>query len=267
MEPLFNFTSTPIFQNTSFWDLIFLELLYFVAYTIKGFFGIGALPLILLLSVWVLEPHHAVLLGMLILMYNHVMFLPEAFRHGDWRLCGLLSIGYIPTVVLGVWIFGRLEHSWLGLILGILLICVILADVIIPEQRIRSISGRFPRLGAITMAAIGGALNGIVGAGNLIFLSLYLKTVYKEARTFRATLFLISILMGVWRLFVQCTQGMITASLFWESLILAPAAFLGSYLGIRLFTSMPSDNYFKAFRIILIFLALSIVMRYLISAL
>lgn len=239
-----------------------LLLLYFVAYTIKGFFGIGALPLILLLSVWVLEPHHAVLLGMLVLMYNHVMFVSEAFRHGDWRICLLLAVGYVPTVVLGVAAFGRLHQSWLGIVLGTLLIGVILADVIIPADRIRSFSEKYPRAGALSMAAIAGGLNGLVGAGNLIFLSLYLKTVVEEARTFRATLLLISIMMGIWRSAVQYAEGMINITLVVESLTLTPAALLGSYAGIRLFKTMPSTGYFRMFRLMLIILSVTIVLRH-----
>lgn len=261
MPPLLTVFGVPIFQNTSGWSLAFLVVLYLSAYTVKGVFGIGAMPLIVLLGAWVLEPHHAVLLGMLVLMYSQVMFVPESFRYGDWRLCGLLSIGYIPTVVLGVWIFDSLDQSWLSVILGILLICVTLADVIIQPQHIRNFSGRFPRSGAIVMAAFSGVISGIVGAGSLIFLSLYLKTFYGNARTFRATILLISVLVGIWRFAVQYVKGIITVSLVYESLVLVPAALLGTYLGMRLFRFMSSANYFRAFRVILILLAISIILR------
>ena len=100
-----------------------------------------------------------------------------------------------------------------------------------------------------------------MGAGSIIFLSLYLKTLYDDASTFRATLLLIAILVSFWRFSVQYAKGLITVSLIGESLVLAPAAFLGTYLGMRLFNFTPSDRYFRAFRVFLVLVALSVVLR------
>lgn len=266
MSSLLTLGDVAIFQDLSGWGLVFLIALYLFAYTVKGVFGIGAMPLIVLLGVWVLDPYHAVLLGMLVLTYNQIMFIPESFSQGDWRMCWLLAIGHVPTVVLGVWIFDSLDSSWLGVVLGILLIGVTLAEVIISPQLIHRMSRKFPRSGAVAMAALSGFISGIVGAGSLIFLSLYLKTRYEDARTFRATILLISILVSVWRFAVQCVKGMITVTLVYESLVLVPAALIGTYLGIRLFKSILSVSYFRAFRVLLVFLALSIVLKSLVVA-
>lgn len=265
MTSLFNVFNIDVFQNVSILQFILLLLLYFLANAVRGFFGIGALPLLLLLSVWILEPHHAVLLAMLVITYTQVMFVTEAFRHGNWRLCLLLAFGYIPTVALGVAVFTKLDQSWLGIVVGGLLVGVILADIIIPSDRLRNFSKKFPRLGAISMAAVAGGLSGLIGAGNLIFLSLYIKTIYQDARLFRATMLLIAIMMGMWRLCVQSLHGMITASLLIESVIVTPAALLGSYLGIRLFKNTPSAEYFGAFRLLLIFLSVLIVIRHMLA--
>ena len=100
MQPLFNLFGEPIFQGTSSWDLAVLVIVYAGAFMVKGVFGIGAMPAIVLIGAWVLDPHHAVLLGMLVVTYSHFLFIPEAFRRGDRRLCGLLAIGYVPAVVL-----------------------------------------------------------------------------------------------------------------------------------------------------------------------
>jgi len=261
MQPLFNLFGEPIFQGTYSWDLVILVIVYAGAFMVKGVFGIGAMPAIVLIGAWVLDPHHAVLLGMLVVTYSHFLFIPEAFQRGDWRLCGLLAIGYVPTVVLGVLIFDRLSNGWLGVVVGLLLMAVIPAEVFIPQQPARNLVGRLPRSGAVAIAALSGVISGIVGAGSMIFLSLYLKTLYDDARTFRATLLLIAILVSFWRFAVQYAKGLITLSLIGESLVLAPAAFLGTYLGMRLFNFTPSDRYFRAFRVFLVFAALSVVLR------
>lgn len=265
MPSFFSHWDTPIFQDTSGWGMAFLLVLYFCAYTVKGVFGIGAMPLIVLLGSWVLPPHQAVLVAMLVLTYNQVMFVPESFRYGDWRLCGLLSIGYVPTVAWGVWFFDHLNQSCLDIVLGVLLISVILADAIISPKKFRSVSERFPTSGPLIMAAVTGLISGIVGAGSLIFLSLYLKNLYRDPRTFRATILLVSVLISIWRFAVQYFKGMITVPLLSESFILAPAAFMGAYFGIRLFKITPSATYFRFFRIILVILSLSLIIRSLIA--
>ena len=261
MQPLFIIFGEPVFQGVSIWELAVLVMLYAGAFMVKGVFGIGAMPAIVLISAWVLDAHHAVLLGMLIVTYSHFLFIPEAFRRGDWLLGGRLAIGYVPTVVLGVWIFDRLTHNWMGVVVGLLLIGVILAESVISPQRLRRVALQLPQSGSVLIAALSGVINGLVGAGSMIFISLYIKALYDDARRFRATLLLIAILLTFWRFAVQYIKGIITVSLVYESLVLAPAAFLGTYLGIRLFDFTPSDKYFKAFRVFLVLVALSVVIR------
>ena len=106
-----------------------------------------------------------------------------------------------------------------------------------------------------------------MGAGGLIFISVYIKSLYDEARRFRATLLLVAVLLSFWRFAVQYFKGIITASLVYESLTLVPAAFTGTWLGMRLFKSIPSKKYFLVFQIFLVVLALSVVLRNLVAIL
>lgn len=257
----FTFFGESVFSGVSIWALVFLAIVYTGSFTVKGVFGMGAMPAIVLLSALVLDAHHAVLLAMLVVTYSQVQFVPESFKYGDWKLCGLLAIGYAPTVIVGVWIFDRLTNAWLGVVVGFLLVGAVLAELVIPQNRIREVALKSPRFGAIFMAAICGVLNGIVGAGSLILLSIYLKNLFDDSRTFRATILLISILVSVWRFLVQYSKGIITPSLVGESLVFFPAAYLGVFLGIRLFKSIPSNEFFRLFRIFLVITAMIIVIR------
>ncbi len=261
MEPLFKLLGVPIFQGTSGLDLAVLVIVYAFAFMVKGVFGIGAMPVIVLIGALVLDPHQAVLLAMLVVTYSHFLFIPEAFRRGDWRLCGILAIGYVPAIVLGVMIFESLTPTWLGVVVGLVLIGVIVTDAAISPQKIRRLAASMPQSGSIGLAALSGCISGLVGAGGMIFISLYIKSLYDDARRFRATIILIAILLSFWRFTVQYIKGIITVPLLYESLFLLPAAFVGTYLGMRLFDHTPSDKYFRAFRIFLILAALSIVFR------
>lgn len=261
MPPLLRLFGEPIFLDTAGWALAFLLIGYAGAFSVKGVFGIGAAPIIVPLGACVLEAHHAILLAMLVVTYIHVLFIPESFRKGEWRVCGLLAIGYAPAVVLGVLIFDQLSNARLGVVVGFLLMVIILAEIFVPPQPVQNIAKRLPRSGAIGVAFLSGLISGIVGAGSMIFLSLYLKALYDDARTFRATILLIAITVSFWRFTVQYSKGLITVSLIGESLVLAPAAFLGTFLGMRLFHFMPSARYFKAFQVFLLLAALSVILR------
>jgi uncharacterized membrane protein YfcA len=164
-------------------------------------------------------------------------------------------------VVLGVWIFHHLTHAWMDIVMGLILIGIIIVDAVLPPQNIHRMTTRWPKSGAVFMATLSGIINGLVGAGALIFISVYIKSLYDEARRFRATLLLVAVLLSFWRFTVQYVKGIITVSLIYESLVLLPAALLGTWLGMRLFKSFPSSRYFRAFQIFLVLLALSVVLR------
>ena len=96
----------------------------------------------------------------------------------------------------------------------------------------------------------------------MIFLGLYLKTLYKDARTFRVIILLISFLVSIWRLVVQYAKGIITASL-WSTRALF-WYLLPSWVHIwasGLFGAIPLTCYFMLFRVVLLLSALFIIIR------
>ena len=53
MKPLLYLFSEPVFQGVSGWGLSILVIVYAGAFMVKGVFGIGAMPALVLIGAWV----------------------------------------------------------------------------------------------------------------------------------------------------------------------------------------------------------------------
>ena len=108
----------PVFSDTSSNGVLVLVLVYFLSFFIKGAVGVGSLSPVILLSTFLLGPHRAVLLGLTTNALSQIQFVPQGIRDGDWKIARRVIIANYIGAAVGVWIFGRLDSTWLTLILG-----------------------------------------------------------------------------------------------------------------------------------------------------
>ena len=251
----------PVFADVSTLDVALLAGLYFLSFAVKGMFGLGAMPPLVIFGAWILEPHHAVVLAVVSNVFSQLQFIPEGDRNGDWRSVKGLILAYLPATILGVWIFGWLETAWLTVVLGVTLVAVLLAEWFSLFQRYETtIQQRASVLGPV-LAAVSGVLAGVAGAGGVIMVSTYIKFIVKDPRAFRATIILIATFFIGWRTVVFAANGFVSIPIFTECLVLLPISLVGGYVGSLLFGRIPKERFFPAFRIALLLASVNLVVK------
>ena len=81
------------FENTGIVALILIFNAYFIGFYIRGALGFGSNLPIVVMTAWVLDPHHAILLVALCSGIAQVQLLPQGFRHTDWAIVRMISVG------------------------------------------------------------------------------------------------------------------------------------------------------------------------------
>ncbi|MBE0531945.1 MAG: sulfite exporter TauE/SafE family protein [Rhodospirillales bacterium] len=251
----------PVFADLSVESFAALIALYFLSFVVKGMFGLGAQPPLVIFGALIVDPHHAVLLSVVSNAISQLQFIPESIRNGDRPVVRGLVLGYLPSIALGVWLFGRLDTSGLSLVLGVVLTAVIAAEGFSVFRRWEGSIRAHPRRVGTVMASVSGLLAGLTGAAGVILTSLYVKILCPEARTFRATILAVATVIMVWRMAMLGVGGFIGLPLLLECLVLAPCSVLGGFVGSKLFGRLPRERFFWAFRIVLVVAALNLVFK------
>ena len=250
-----------LFDGFATGDLVFVGALYFGACFLKGVFGIGTMPPLVIFGAWVFEPHDAVIVATLANAATQFQFVGDMRRDAERKMALPMIVAYGLTLIVGVWIFGRLDVSGLSVVLGLCLGGLIAAESLgLVAVAVRRLEGLVPALGMF-LGAIGGLLAGVAGAGGIVFLSLYIKTKVSNARRFRATMLLISTVVLSWRILILAVAGFITVPLMMEGLFLLPLALTGAWLGSRLFRAIGDDRFLRYFNVVLMMAAASLVWR------
>ena len=102
------------------------------------------------------------------------------------------------------------------------------------------------------LAAISGAVGTISGGGGLYFLVVYLKLVCATPKILRSTNVFLAGTFLLFRLILLTFAGMFTPELLVEALIVAPAVFLGSWAGTRLFQASSPESSYNILQLVLL---------------
>ena len=229
----------------------FVLLVHFIGFYIRGALGFGSNMPIVLLTTWVLGPHHAILLVALTSGIAQVHLLPQGFRNTDWSIARMLALGMMAGIVFGTWVFAEIEADWLVLLLGGLILGILLMDRFQAIKRLkRRINLRSHTLASI-LAAISGSVGTISGGGGLYFLVAYLKLVCANPAVLRSTNVFLSGAFMLFRLCLLTYAGLFTPILLVEALLVAPAVFLGSWAGSRLFHASSPERFYAILQFVL----------------
>ena len=119
---------------------------------------------------------------------------------------------------------------------------------------------RSPILAGV-LARISGTVGTISGGGGLFFLVFYLKLVCATPEILHSTnVFLAGALMLI-RLTLLTFVGLFTPELLLEALILAPAVFLGSWAGTRLFHASSPERFYNILQLVLLAAAIALFVK------
>lgn len=239
------------FDGMTFFDVGFVLLVHFIGFFIRGALGFGSNMPIVLLTTWVLGPHHAILLVALTSGIAQVHLLPQGFRHTDWLIARMLALGMMAGIVFGTWVFAKIEVDWLVILLGGLILGILLMDRFQVIERLqRRINLRSHALASI-LAAISGTVGTISGGGGLYFLVAYLKLVCANPMVLRSTNVFLSGAFMLFRLCLLTYAGLFTSTLLVEAVLVTPAVFLGSWAGTRLFNASSPERFYNILQFVL----------------
>ncbi|MEQ9813701.1 MAG: sulfite exporter TauE/SafE family protein [Azospirillaceae bacterium] len=258
MPTLFDLT---LYEGVSLWGVAAVCLIVFCSFFIKGAIGIGSLTPIVIFSAFILSPHHAVLLALVVNLVSQVQFIPTAIRFGDWTVARRVFISNFIGAAIGIWIFGQVSSAELALILGAVLGGIVVADL---AGLVDRVGRRWDVTGAGTvwaLSGLAGLISGITGAGGLLFLALYLRTVCADRLVLRGTIMLLSTLVVFWRAIVLTASGLIDLTLVAEGTLLIPLVILGGYAGARLFRRLNEARFAMLLRAVVLVGALGLVWR------
>lgn len=254
------FGTTP-FDGLSAAQIAMLGLIYFGAFFVKGVFGFGAVPLLIVAGSFVVTPHHAVILAAVTNLVTHLQYIPEGWRNGQRALVGRLIVYVIPAIAVGVVIFAQLGGGSLSILAGIIILGSVLTDALRLLDPLAPMVRRQARIVGPVFGVISGLISGIVGAGSIAFIGLYVRMFAPDRQGFRATIILMVAVTMVWRTSVLAVTGLITGALLIEAAILLPGSVLSGALGARLSKRISDRGFFTAYRVVLCTGALLMIWR------
>ena len=249
------------FVGIPIWAIICVFLAHFLGFFIRGAFGFGSNMPIVLLTAWLLEPHHAILLVVFTAATAQIHLFPQGFGTADWKVTKPLIIGMFLGTALGTWFFTILAAEWLLLLMGILITLVVAMD----RFRLLEWMTRFVDLRARTitssLALFSGTVGTVSGGGGLYFLVVYLKLACRTAESLRGTNLILSGFFILSRVLLLLPTGLITLQLLVEAALLLPAVFLGTWAGTRMFHKMEPRSFYGALQFLLLLAAIALMVR------
>ena len=246
------------FQGLGLWVFLAVAAAQFIGFFIRGAFGFGSNMPIVLLTAWLLSPHHAIVLVMLTATVAQVHLLPQGLRTADWQVVRTVTPGLLAGIGIGTWIFAELEADWLLLVMAVLIAVIVLLDRLhLIERTSTYLPLRSPWTAGV-LALTGATAGTICGGGTVYFLVVYFKLVCRSAEALRATNIAISGLFIFLRVAGVAATGFVEWRYLGEAALLLPAVFLGTWAGTRLFRATPPERFYAALQVLLLVAALSL---------
>ncbi len=229
-----------------------IVVIYFLAFAARGAIGFGAIAPAIVLTSWLLPPHHAVLLAMIAATIPQLHLLPEGLRDGDWKVCRPVFLALAISIAAGVYLFAALSSDSLSLALGAIMTIIILLDM---GQWLSRVSQKVDMRAypvAFSLATVIGLVTGIAGAGGMMMLSVYLKHACRDHISLRGTAILLGTMLTLWRVLATAVIGLIDWQLIVESVLLMPVVYAGIWIGTRWFRGMTPKTFYQVFQVVLL---------------
>ena len=187
-----------------------------VAGVVRGFTGFG-FPLIVVTSTsLVIAPVEIVPIALLLDILAGVRMLPSVRHDVDRRGVSFLVLGALPAIPLGAWLLSSLDAETMRLAIGVMVLIAVL--IIARGFQMARPPGR-PLLTGTGMAA--GFLSGTMGMPGPPVILLYLSSPLPVA-TLRATSIAFFLFSDLAALAAMLWFDIITETVFWRALVLAP---------------------------------------------
>jgi uncharacterized membrane protein YfcA len=243
------------------WAVLSVFAAHFLGFFIRGAFGFGSNMPIILLTTWLLGPHHAVVLVVITASAAQVHLLPQGFKSADWPVTRPLLAGMAIGITVGTWVFTKLAANWLILLIGGLITFVVLMDRLRVLERLPTLIDPRSRAVSLCLALVSGLVGTVSGGGGLYFLVVYLKLACKTAAGLRGTNIILSGIFILLRLGLLILAGFVSWNVAAEAALLIPAVLLGTWAGTKSFYAIDAQRFYNALQILLLAAAIALLVK------
>ncbi len=217
----------------------------FVIGLFRGLSGFAAALIGLPLLVFLMDIKIAVPLVTLLGVFSTTILLFQLWNHLDWKEVYPLIMGFIPGILIGVFVLKTLDRSLLQVLLGIILVSFSIYSLFFKSFKLKPLKG-----GAYVFGFLGGCLRGSIGAGGpaiIIYTSMQPWNKDKIKVTMQG-FFMVTVPMTI---IVQAANGLITMTVLKYFLITLPVLTLGTFVGSYLYGLVKDESYKKMIFILL----------------
>jgi uncharacterized membrane protein YfcA len=259
-EALFPLPFAP-FADIAPWAVAGVFVSHFFGCFIRGAFGFGSNVPIVLLTTWLLGPHHAILLAVMTGFVAQFHLIPQGLKTVDWQVARPLLGGLFVGVAVGTWAFTILATDWLTVVMGSLIAVIVVMDQFRLLQRLDNWIDLRSKLVTSTLATTAGTVGAVSGGGAFYFLVAYLKLTCATPASLRGTNIITSGLFMSARLAMLVVAGLISLSLLAETVLLVPVVFAATWTGTNFFRSSSPERFYAALQFMLLAMAAALVVK------
>jgi uncharacterized protein len=226
-------------------------LVVFFATVVHGIAGFGTGQIAMGILPFFREPGPAsIIVSLLVFVTNVRVFWAsrEAFNFRDWIIP---VIGLAVGLPIGVYLFGTLDQAGMRVAIGVVML--IGTIIIALTRQVQAISDWIRSTGyqpGPISGIIAGFLSGVTGGAvsipgppMIIYGAFLVETDYWKPEQMKAIFTAFFATNLLYRLGLLLFTGDVTGELALEALIVAPALFLGSWLGLKLFERLPKETF------------------------
>ena len=220
------FITTPL-------ELFLLILVVFLASIVRGAIGFGFSAIVVASTSFWLPPISAVCLTVVLEVIASVVMFKGVQSDVDYKLLLPLSIGTLAASMVGVSILAIINPDLLQILIASYLTLICYATIKKIQLKTNPSTLRCGVAGALT-----GIINGMSAMGG-VFVVFFMTGSNISATKIRATMVVYFLVIE----FAFVTSALInqiyTMKIFWTSLVVSPALFIGVLVGTKLFNKLP----------------------------
>lgn len=209
----------------------------------KGGFGSGAAFAATPILALVVEPAIALALMLPLLMLMDVAALRAFWRGWHAPSARVLVLGAVPGIVLGAALYDLAPPDLFRLLIGVLAVGFVTFQAVLRLGWLRPRKTEFDARKGLTAGAVAGFTSFISHAGGPP-VAVFLLAQPLRKTVYQATTVIVFWAINLLKVLPFAFLGFFTAETLTASLVLAPVAFLGVWLGVWLHHRMPEWHFF-----------------------
>ncbi len=221
------------FADISFWQLLPVAVVAFLASLIGGVAGYGTGAMMPLVLVPLVGPGPVVPIIAISALFTNASRVTAFRKYADWRRTGIVLLAAVPPCVLGAFIYTRLSSRGAALVIGGMLV------LSVPLRRL--LKRRNFKIGDTGLAAGSAGYGIVVGgtAGSGVILLTLLMAAGVDGAGVIATDAAISVVIGVVKTSVFGLAGVVNAKVVAFALLIGIVALPGAFLARAFVERMP----------------------------